>query len=947
MRSTSLKTLESVPAVLWYFWSVLATTIIAIGSLVLWYQAGTLVLIVMIMAGPLMASARLNVRQTAVVAFYATTVSVFIIAFRVQEWDWENIFRIGLVSVGSLISVWVSHLRRSKEKASSLLDSVFDSVPLGLSIYDLNLKFKEANSPMAVQLRQRATDLENKYVQDIYKDYHDMPRLVRCFEEVIKTEEPLLNEEFQTENPNDPSNPRRVLCGFFPISDNTNGKLIGVGVFSTDVSERVRVQQQLEEREAIQAATLKTALDCIITINEQGHVVEFNPAAEQTFGWSRSEALGKNMDDLIFPASAKSQGAGFRDFVQGGESSVFGQRIEIQAIDKSGREFPAELALSRLPGRPLMFTGYLRDISERKTSENELKRGVQRSKLLAEASAILNRRNDYHLTLPVVANLVVPRLADWCSIHIVEDKSIRLMAISHVDQERLELGKAVMERYPESLQAETGLAIIARDQSSMLIGDLSTVPSANSVDAARHQELGLHSVISVPIVIHDMCLGVLSFATDSASRVLTEKDLVLAEDLASRIATSVESIRAYQERDHIAKALQESLLPPTLPRLPGLEIAARYQAVGAGHEVGGDFYDAFPTGENSWIVLVGDVEGKGAEAAALTALVHYSLRTIALQEQTPAEMLAKLNEAILAQRDDGRFCTLALAKLELQDDRSIQGTMALGGHPYPLIKRSNGLVEPVGKPGLMVGITPAFNAYNEPFTLNPGDTMLLYSDGISEARKDGKMLGEKGLSELLANFPGREPEEVVDFLERKALEWQSMVALDDLALLALRVPETAPVFIKRRFPASPDSLGQIRRFVEEGVADREDVNAADVNLMVSEIASNAILYGQFDLSGDQVMVEIRLVISETKLRCSVINRGQPFEADANDPGLEADGGRGLFLVSKLASKWGKEATENGQTKVWFELELNAGMPIELESEDFDVDDFLENIDLSF
>src|SRR5205814_4021444 len=174
-------------------------------------------------------------------------------------------------------------------------------------------------------------------------------------------------------------------------------------------------------------------------------------------------------------------------------------------------------------------------------------------------------------------------------------------------------------------------------------------------------------------------------------------DLEVAEDLARRAGLAADNARLYSERSRVARTLQESLLPPVLPEIPGVELAARYLAAGEGNEVGGDFYDAFDVGYGTWAVVVGDVCGKGADAAAIAGLARHTVRAAALKERRPSRMLSILNDAIFGDADvgDARFCTVCAA-LVRPNRSGARMTLALGGHPPPWIVRADGRVVQAG-----------------------------------------------------------------------------------------------------------------------------------------------------------------------------------------------------------------------------------------------------------
>ena len=219
------------------------------------------------------------------------------------------------------------------------------------------------------------------------------------------------------------------------------------------------------------------------------------------------------------------------------------------------------------------------------------------------------------------------------------------------------------------------------------------------------QALGPRSAMSVPMVSRGHVLGVLSLVTGRSGRRFDARDLELAEELARRCGTAMDNARLYRERAYIARTLQESLLPSELPDIPGIEAAARFRPTGEGNDMGGDFYDLFATGDKGWTVVVGDVCGKGPDAAAVTALARYTLRAAAMRDRLPSRGLHMLNEALLRQRSDRRFCTVAYAYLEPVDGHARVG-FASGGHPLPLLLRRDGTVETVGAAGTLLGVVP-------------------------------------------------------------------------------------------------------------------------------------------------------------------------------------------------------------------------------------------------
>ncbi|HEY2140571.1 MAG TPA: SpoIIE family protein phosphatase [Solirubrobacteraceae bacterium] len=244
--------------------------------------------------------------------------------------------------------------------------------------------------------------------------------------------------------------------------------------------------------------------------------------------------------------------------------------------------------------------------------------------------------------------------------------------------------------------------------------------------------------------------------------------------------------RAQLENTRIAQILQRALLPHSLPEVPGAQVAARYAAAGELNEVGGDFYDVFKHGEDSWMLVIGDVCGKGPRAAGVTALARHTLRAAAMSGQGPAGMLTILHRALLDQPPGADLCTVGLVMLTPRAGGA-RLTIALAGHPSPLLIDSDGRIEPVGDSGTLLGVVDPVSFAESEVELHDGDTLLLYTDGVSEAGAPEKPLGEDGLSELCANGSSTELSELLLHVERAAVARTDGPLRDDIALLGLRI----------------------------------------------------------------------------------------------------------------------------------------------------------------
>jgi serine phosphatase RsbU (regulator of sigma subunit) len=414
----------------------------------------------------------------------------------------------------------------------------------------------------------------------------------------------------------------------------------------------------------------------------------------------------------------------------------------------------------------------------------------QRLAFLAEASRVLGSSLDYSYTLAKVARLAVPRLADWCSIDIVEDDgSTRQLVIEHVDPSKVELSAELRRRFPADPESEYGVPHVVATGRSQLYHEVSDelleAASHDSEHLAMLKKLGFTSAMIVPLRARGRALGALTLVSDDRERLFDEEDLAFAEDLAGRAGLAVDNARLFQERSYVARTLQRSLLPPRMAEVPGIEIAARYRPAAEGHEVGGDFYDVFQDKWGAWVFVIGDIQGKGAAAAAVTGLARHTLRATAMHKKEPAEILGVLNEVLLQDASD-RFCTAAYLRLD-RDGGHLCLTAASGGHPPPCVVRADGSVASLVEPGMLVGAFEEYEATDLVTELHPGDLVVLYTDGVSEERDRGGGLSEKALAELLASCAGLSPEEAAERIEQAVVAAQMNLPKDDIAIVVLKV----------------------------------------------------------------------------------------------------------------------------------------------------------------
>jgi PAS domain S-box-containing protein len=416
----------------------------------------------------------------------------------------------------------------------------------------------------------------------------------------------------------------------------------------------------------------------------------------------------------------------------------------------------------------------------------DVKEGELAQRLLAQAGDALGASLDYERTLQQVARLAVPELADWCGVDLLMPSGeIEQVAIAHVDPEKVALGHDLRERYPIDPDSETGSPAVLRTGEPQLIQE---IPDELLVQAAvdeRHLDLlrtiGLHSVLILPLQFGNRVLGTMSFVL--GDRRFSDGAVALAEELSRRAVIAIENARLYTERTRIAQTLQEGLLPPTVAAPPGWETAVLFRAAGTANEVGGDFYDVVAL-EDGWLGFVGDVTGKGAPAAAITARARYTMISVAQLTGQAAKALEQLNHGLV---DFGslRFCTLACAQLRGDPDQGRVEVLS-AGHPLPYAVRADG-VERVGMPGPLLGFDPGAQWSSQGVHLDPGDGIVLYSDGVTDAvGRDRERFGEVRLEQVLREAAGSSAAELIEELDSRLIEFEDADQKDDIAALILR-----------------------------------------------------------------------------------------------------------------------------------------------------------------
>lgn len=529
------------------------------------------------------------------------------------------------------------------------------------------------------------------------------------------------------------------------------------------------VLQRFEQDAALLETLFAEAPVGLAFFDRELRYARVNAALAQLNGVRAEEHVGRTVHEIVHGPAADRVVAGLREVLETGEPR---KDVEVagETLARPGERrtwlcawYPVRTAAGELLGVGATVT----DVTERVRAE-------QRTAFLARVGEVLSASLDWEQTLRGVAQVAIPDKADLCVVH-VQDEAGRMqqLVVVHADPGLEEVAGALSGGSPAG---RTGEPAFVREVTPAALEEL----ALDDEHLAVLRRLDLTSVITVPLVARGRTLGSLTFAMSGSGRRFADEDFDLASDIARRAAAAVDNARLYRERDHIAQTLQRSLLPPRLPEIPGFELAARYRPAGEAFDVGGDFYDVVPV-PGGWSIVVGDVCGKGPEAAALTALARYTLRAAHLVEPEPARVLGVLNDALLRDGDDDRFLTVAAARLV-----GTTLSVAIAGQAPALVVRASGEVESLGDPGRVVGIIPDVELPEVSVELAIGDAVVLHTDGLTDAGAPDHLFDAAEVGLFASRTLEHGAAAVASSLESRALAIAHGHPRDDIALIVLR-----------------------------------------------------------------------------------------------------------------------------------------------------------------
>ncbi|MEY2532420.1 MAG: hypothetical protein QOF29_330, partial [bacterium] len=696
---------------------------------------------------------------------------------------------------------------RRSEEARAILDTLIDAAPIGVAFFDPDGRYMRINGALAEMHGIPVPDHVGKTLEDVFPEI--APAVMPHIAAVLRTGRPVADVEVTGTAPAEPGGLRHYLASYYPVRL-PGGEALGVGATVVDMTARVTASEELRAQRDLYETLLRaqSELGEAFALIDGDRIVFVNEATERLAGRSAAElyALG-SVFEMLPPDQNRAVATRLREIQAGAQPAEPGFPTEILRPD--GSRVPIEAAGYPLPGsggRRLVMIA--RDITERRHQEAERERLLRteqaarraseaahaRVRLLADASALLERSLSDEESLQDVADLIVARLADACVIDVLgRDGRLRRLGAASRAPESRELLRALAQGDRLDPSGDHPIAQALRTQQPGFFDDApARFMQDVAADAAALERLAEaigRSLTLVPLVARGRSVGTLTLGWRPPGRRASRDEWSLIEALAQRIALAVDSALQYQERAYVARTLQQSLLPGALPQIPGAEVAAEYVAGGEGMEVGGDFYDVFAVGdEDEWALVIGDVCGKGAEAAAVTALARYTLRAVTTRSPSPAATLATLNDEMLRQMPEPRFLTAVLGRMAVAAGGGARLTLASGGHLPPLVLRAGGTPEVAACRGTLIGVEPDAQSVDCALDLAPGDAIVFYTDGITEARAERPMPPDElaaALQPVLRDGAGAIAHRAVDVAAARA----DGRLRDDVAVLVVRLTE--------------------------------------------------------------------------------------------------------------------------------------------------------------
>jgi PAS domain S-box-containing protein len=665
--------------------------------------------------------------------------------------------------------------------------------------------------------------------------------------------------------------------------------------------------------------------DPVVAIDRSFVIRVWNRAAERLFGASAADVVGHSWLELGQPEQELARGLA--------ESIFAGQPWQglFPARTRSGRELLVRHRATPLRNPDGTVWGLV-DVQQSALPPDSKDSVQTRMALVWRASALLGSSLDVDRTLAAVADLLVPALADHCVIDLFDPQGrlVRL-AVAHGEGIKQPEGGVVAPgnvvpyppTHPVSRALALGRAVVVKDFSAADV----QAWAPNPTSAAFALRVGAHAVVAVPLRGPRGVRGALTVVASRSRIGYDADDVDLLEELAARAGLALDNAALYGEQRAVAGSLQESLLPREMPSVEGAELAFRYDPM-SDADVGGDFFDAVPLSAGRVGLIVGDVQGRGAHAAAVMGQIRAAFRAYAVMDLEPGRVLEYL-DAVVHGLDEALLVTCVHTVF---DPFTREVVVASAGHPGPLLFGPQ-VVRPVTvEANLPLGA--GGQPFRQPFSdqrwvLERGEGLLFYTDGVVEHRS---LPLDDGLQQLCRQVPdGASPEEIC----AAAMTITEQDRDDDRAVLALRAGAADLPYSTITVSATAESVAPMRRHVacvleSWGLGHRIEL----AELLASEVVTNAVRHAVVPEEDDAlpsttVASPVRLVeLTAPRITLSMRRGRQALWVEVADSdvrlprlrlaGADDEGGRGLYLVDALADRWGTRPLDDGKV-VWFEL----------------------------
>ena len=667
------------------------------------------------------------------------------------------------------------------------------------------------------------------------------------------------------------------------------------GLLISRMTDRLRAQQleaaesarELRQSEARTRLVLDNSPDAFITLDRDGIIRSWNVAAERMFGWSAAEAIGKPFRALVTPPEFRDRHDERRAALVDSEDPVATQTFEVELQRRDGTRFPAESTVSKVDVRgEVLVAGFIRDVTDR------LRRQEEREALMREQAA----REEAERVAELVSGmqlLVDAALAHRTLDDILSDLVTRVRGVLQADAASIHL-----------VEEGDRLVLRAASDGNPGSGPFTGERFAERVAAAREplhdrESEEANELIGVPLLAGGEVRGVV-VACAARSRRLSADDLTLLRLAADRVALAIDHARVYEREHRIAETLQRSLLPERLPRLPGLDVAARYIPAADEAEVGGDWYDVLPVPGGGVGLVMGDVAGKGLAAASMVGRLRSALRAYALEGHAPARVVEQLNRLIWTEADESQMATLIYLVV---DPAEGEVRWVNAGHPPPLLV--NGAESPQyleGGSSVPLGVLPFPEFEEVAVRLDPGGAVVLYTDGLVERAGEHMDAGLGRLVTAVKEAPSA-PEELCDHVLHALVPHGGTP--DDVALLTLRtIPMTDRFRVE--FAAAPEALASMRAVLRRWLRHigGDDQQIAEIVTACGEAATNAIEHSG---AGGRAPFEVGGRMEDRDVVITIRDYGAWREPRMGDHG------RGLSLMRALMDTVEVSPTPEGTT----------------------------------